>query len=135
MAYIFTKVKEAISKEAKRFECISARYELPYCVLLLSVDVKEDISNLIVANIRCADHFVKIDEQIYGVIFFANRPDAYTKVANKLLYILEKSFPFAKISIGVSCTQNELNSDVITAAVQNLLAAQECNHSSIEDKF
>jgi hypothetical protein len=135
MAYIYTSVKEAISQEAKRFECISRRYELPYCILLLWSEAHEDVSGTIMANIRCADHFVKIDENLYALIFFANRPDAYSKVANKLMYALEKSYPKKKFSIGVACTDNMEASDVIMRAVQNLLSAKEHEFNTIEDNF
>ena len=135
MAYIYTKVKEIISEEAKRFECISRRYELPYCVLLLWSEADEDISNIIVANTRCADHFVKIDDNLYGLIFFANRPDSYSKVANKLMYVLEKSYPKKKFSIGVACTDSKEATDIIMRVVQNLLAAKDQDFNTIEDNF
>ena len=135
MAYIYTSVKEAISQEAKRFECISKRYELPYCILLLWSEAGEDISSIVLANTRCADHFVKIDENLYALVFFANRPDAYSKVANKLMYALEKSFPKKKFSIGVACTDHMEASDVIMRAVQNLLSAKDQDFNTIEDNF
>ncbi len=135
MAYIYAKVKEAIAEEAKRFECISKRYQLPFCIMLVWFEGEEDISNIIIANTRCADKFIKIDKNIYSLIFFANRSDAHIKVTNKILYVLEKQYPSSKISIGVACSEREEIQDVTARAVQNLLSAQEQEYNTIVDTF
>ena len=135
MAYIYAQVKESLANEAKRFECISKRYQLPYCIMLVWFEGEEDVSDIIVANTRCADKFVKIEEHLYGLIFFANRPDAHTKVTNKILYILEKQYPSHKISIGVACSDSDEIQDVTARAVQNLLSAKEQDYNTIVDTF
>ncbi|MRI83961.1 MAG: hypothetical protein C6I00_06030 [Nitratiruptor sp.] len=135
MAYIYAKVKEAISGEAKHFECISRRYELPYCILLIWFEGSEDLSELIRSNTRCADRFTRVDEGLYSLLFFANRPDSHATVANKLLYIIESRFPQRKVSIGVACTNFEEENDVLSQAIQNLLLAKEHDFNAIEDNF
>ncbi|MRJ01984.1 MAG: hypothetical protein GXO19_05830 [Epsilonproteobacteria bacterium] len=136
MAYIYAKIKEAVSQEAKHFECISKRYELPYCILLIWYEGDRDLSDLIVSNTRCADRFIKIDDRLYSLLFFANRPDSHATVANKLLYIIERHNPTAKVGIGVACTNfsDEID-EVLPQAIQNLLIAKEHDYNAIEDNF
>ncbi len=133
MPYIYSNVKDAIKEEVKFFECLSTRYQLPYCLLLIWTDCGEDISPTLLANIRCADNFKKIDKGLYALLFFANRPDAYTKVANKILYVLEKSHPGCRFSLGVACKEGQ--EDVVARAVQNLLSAKEMAYNTIIDEF
>ncbi|BCD68730.1 hypothetical protein [Nitratiruptor sp. YY09-18] len=131
MGYIYPIIKEKIKEEVRKFECISKRYELPFCLMLIAFDGSEDISQIIVSNTRCADRFAKIDDHYYSLLFFANRPDSHAKVANKILYALEKLYPNSKISIGVACKHNIDADDIISKAIQNVLEAQNSSLNTI----
>ncbi len=126
----FQRIKSQLEKEIKRFECIGMRYEIPYCIILVYCEQNEDISHLILSIIRCADSFIKIDENHYAIIFFSNRDDSYSVLANKLMYAIE-SEGHGKISIGVACSNYEEN--VLLRAVQNLLEAKENLDNMIKD--
>ena len=126
----FLHVKSQLEKEIKRFECIGMRYEIPYCIMLIAIDENEDISHLILSSIRCADSFIKIDDNHYAIIFFSSREDAYTVLSNKIMYTIESEYS-AKISIGVACSNYEEN--VLLHAVQNLLRAKESSSNMIID--
>ena len=135
MGYIYASIKERVAEEARKFECISSRYQLPFCLMLIYFDSTEDVSQVIVSNTRCADRFVRIDEHYYALLFFANREDSHSKVANKILYALEKLHPNTKISIGVACKERLDADDIVSKAIQNVLAAQESSFNTIVDQF
>ncbi len=133
MGYIYTSVKDKITEEVRKFECISSRYELPFCLMLIYSESDEDISTIITSNTRCADRFQKVDEHYYALLFFANRPDSHAKVANKILYALEKLHPNTKFSIGVACKERLDSQDIVSLAIQNVLSAQEASINTIVD--
>ena len=135
MSYIYSTVKEKIAEEARKFECISSRYQLPFCLLLIYFDDEQDISQIITSNTRCADRFVKIDEHYYALLFFANRPDAYAKVANKIMFALEKLHPGVKIAMGVACKERPDSEDILSQALQNVLRAKDSPINTIIDEF
>jgi GGDEF domain-containing protein len=134
MAYIYYKIKEALKEKVRFYECVSTRYELSYCLLLIYTECEDDISTVVMANTRCADSFLKIKDNTYALLFFANKPDSYDKVANKILHILEKSYPTCKFSIGVACKEHD-EEDIITRAIQNLLSAKKLEGNTIVDEF
>ena len=135
MSYIYSTVKEKITEEARKFECISSRYQLPFCLLLIYFDDEQDISQIITSNTRCADRFVKIDEHYYALLFFANRPDSHAKVANKIMYALEKLYPNIKIAMGVACKERLDSEDIVSKALQNALRAKDSPINTIIDEF
>ena len=135
MGYIYSLVKERISEEARRFECISSRYGLSFCLMLIYCDEKSDIGQVIVANTRCADRYVKINDNYYALLFFANRPDSHATVAKKLLYKLETLYPHAKIAIGTACKEQMSTLDIVSQTIQNVLEAQESDMNTIIDTF
>jgi len=133
MGYIYSTVKEAIEEEVRKFECISSRYELPFCLMLIHAESGDDLSQIIVSNTRCADRFFRVNDHYYALLFFANRPDSHAKVANKILYALEKLYPTTKISIGVACKNRIDTEDIVSKAIQNVLEAQEASINTIVD--
>ncbi len=135
MGYIYATIKEKIADEARKFECISSRYGLPFCLMLIYCEGDEDITSVVVSNTRCADQFVKISEHYYALLFFANRSDSHVTVGNKILYALERSFPRRKISIGIACKERMDSDDIIAKAIQNVLSAQESDFNTIVDNF
>ena len=135
MGYIYATIKKKIEEETRKFECISSRYELPFCLMLIHYDGKSDISQIIKSNTRCADRFVKISDHYYALLFFANRPDSHVKVGNKILFALEKMFPGDKISIGIACKERIDSDDIVAKAIQNMLTAQKSDFNTIVDDF
>ncbi len=133
MLNFYAIIKEKIKEEARKFECISSRYQLPFCLMLIYTQIIDDISEIITSNTRCADRFVKISSNYYALLFFTNRPDSHAVVANKLLYVLEKSYPRAKISIGVACKERIDTADIVSQAIQHVLKAQEASFNTIVD--
>ncbi len=132
LGYIFATIKEKIYNEVRKFECISSRYKLPFCLLLVYFEGEEDITSTITSKTRCADVFVKIDNHYYALLFFTNRPDSHVKVSNKVMYLLETSFPGKKVSIGLACKEYS-EEDVISQAIQNVLAAKSSDFNTIID--
>ncbi|BCD60900.1 MULTISPECIES: hypothetical protein [unclassified Nitratiruptor] len=126
----FQHVKASLEKEVKRFECIGSRYNMSYCILLIYHESQDDVSHLVLSNIRCADSFMKIDEHHYAVVFFSNREDSYSILSNKLMYSIESESK-GKTSIGAACSNFEDN--VVLAAVQNLLEAKSLDYNIIID--
>ena len=135
LSYIYSTIKAKLQEEARSFECISSRYGLPFCLMLIHYGGQGDISQTIITNTRCADRFKKISDAYYALLFFANNPEAHAKVANKILFVLERSYPNAKISIGVACKERLDSEDIILKAVQNVLSAQEMDGNAIVDNF
>ncbi len=135
MSYIYATIKKGVAEEAKQFECISQRYGLPFCLLLIYVDGAGDISEVVTSNTRCADKFIKIDEHYYALLFFANRADSYVTVTNKLMFVLEKHYPTAKIAMGVACKYRLEDGDIVSKALQNVLRAQDASMNTIIDEF
>ena len=99
------------------------------------MDGADDISELITSNTRCADKFIKIDEHYYALLFFANRADSYITVTNKLMFVLEKHYPTAKIAMGVACRYRMDDGDIVSKALQNVLRAIESSMNTIIDEF
>jgi GGDEF domain-containing protein len=128
-------VKDHVDMEVRKFACISNRYDLPFCLMLLYSDTPKDITEIVQSNTRCADRFIKINDHYHALLFFANKPDSHAKVANKILYALEKMFPASKISIGIACQEKQGSQDILTQAVQNLLLAKESTTNTIIDNF
>ena len=135
MSYIYATIKKAVEEETHQFECISRRYKFPFCLLLIYVDGADDISELITSNTRCADKFIKIDEHYYALLFFANRADSYITVTNKLMFVLEKHYPTAKIAMGVACKYRFDDGDIVSKALQNVLRAVDSSMNTIIDEF
>ncbi len=133
LSYIYSTIKAKLQEEARSFECISSRYGLPFCLMLIHHGGQSDISKIVINNTRCADRFKKINDSYYALLFFANNPEAHAKVANKILFILERNYPNAKISIGVACKEHSDTEDIILKAVQNVLAAQRMAGNAIVD--
>ncbi len=135
LSYIYSTIKAKLQEEARSFECISNRYGLPFCLMLIHMDDRSDISQLVKSNTRCADRFIKINESYYALLFFANRPDSHAKVENKILFLLEQNYPHAKISIGTACKESLDSDNIILKAVQNVLLAQKMGGNAIIDNF
>ncbi len=133
LSYIYSTIKAKLQEEARSFECISNRYGLPFCLMLIHMDDKSDISQLVRLNTRCADRFIKITESYYALLFFTNRPDSHVKVENKILFLLEQNYPLAKISIGTACKESSDSDNIILRAVQNVLLAQKMDGNAIID--
>ncbi|WP_084274724.1 hypothetical protein [Nitratiruptor tergarcus] len=135
MSYIYSTIKTKVQEEARMFECISSRYELPYCLMLVYCDARDDIAKIIRSNMRCADRVVEIDEYYSAVLFFMNRPDSFVVVGNKILYVLEKMYPQTKIAIGVACKERLDSEDIVAKALQNVLDAKNQSTNTIVDHF
>ncbi len=103
--------------------------------MLIYHEGDEDISQTIISNTRCADRFKKIDNNYYALLFFANNPESHVKLANKIMYVLERANPQKKISIGVACKERLDSEDIVLKALQNVLEAKKAPNNTIVDNF
>ena len=124
MDFLLSAFKKRIAEDLRTFECISSRYGLPLCVLLLSHSQNKDISKIVLSQIRCSDKFVKINNRYYIILFFTKELCQAEILAQKLIDLIAVSDTSDRVSIGMSCSDG-LSRDILASAFENLLKAQE----------
>ncbi|WP_281951387.1 hypothetical protein [Nitrosophilus kaiyonis] len=126
---IFTKLKDILEIENYKFY----RYKIPFCLLIIECREKNCL-HLIKAHIRKTDTSIKLNKNLYGIIFrYIDIKNGGHKAAENLIHYLEKNIT-TTVYGGLSCSDENMG-NIINRALFALKKAKNKNFSNIEDDY